>query len=219
MTEEQQRLDAPHRWAWGALVFAGPLWAWFGVSEFLRPWGRPTRYDPDVAYDVVLDRSLYWISAGPGSAALGVTAGALVLMLRLRTPDESSPWALRLAASAWVLGVLSLVGVVVSFDPVATGGRVLGFTVLGAAAAPAARGARADGDQRSGTLLAASAVLTLLLLPLWPLVYAVQLVPAVGAALCFVAAGAAWIALGTTRPVRRQEPAASAVGSRNAAVS
>lgn len=196
------------------LVLAGPLWAWFGVSEFLRPWGSPTRYDPAVGYDVVLDRSLYWISAAPGSAALALTAG--VLVLRARTHD-SWPWALRLAASAAVLGVLSLLGVLVSFDPVATGGRLLGFTVLGAAAAMAARRARTDGERRDAALLAASAALTLLMLPLWPLVYAVQLVPAAGAALWFIAAGAGWIALGVSRPLRRQEP--SAVGSRNAAVS
>ena len=194
VTDLRQRPAAPSR-AVGALLCSAPLWAWFGVAEFVRPWGSPTQHDEARGYDVVLEPSAYWISVGPGSIALLLTAAGVATLVG-GTPTGSARWARRLAVAAGVLGLLSLIGVVTMFDPVATAGRLLGFVLLGSSCTLAASTRRHRGGGSAAPIwLAALACLTLLLLPLWPLVYALELLPPAGAAACFVLVGLGCIGL------------------------
>ncbi|MDP9433772.1 MAG: hypothetical protein M3P93_00645, partial [Actinomycetota bacterium] len=88
-----------------------------------------------------------------------------------------------------------------------TGARVLGTLVLGAGLVAAAVAA----PVRWRPLLGALGVVAVSLLPLWPLVYAVQWVPAHVAAGVFVLHGAGWIALGGAAPAARPAAAAQSV--------
>lgn len=175
------------------LVLGGLAYLPFGVAEFVRPWGSATSYDASRAYDVVVDRSLYWWSALPGSLGLLLTATGLVALLSPLPAGRRRTVTRVLAGLSVALGAASLLGVVVAFDPVTTGCRILGFLVMGAASAVSARVVT---DPVSRRLLVALAVAGLLLVAVWPLVYAVQILPATGAAAVFVLYGAGWAWLG-----------------------
>lgn len=174
----------------------------FGVLEFVRPWGNPVQYDEQRAYDVVVDPLLYRLSATPGSIALTLTGlGLLALVLgsppaaRVRRPAVVG------AGAVVVLGAASTVGVLVLFDPAATGMRMLGLLVTGAACglALAALDPQRSRAGVAGTLLAL-AVLSPFVFALWPLVYAVELMPTSGAAFVVAVFGAVWVRLAAAAP-------------------
>lgn len=184
-----------------SLALGGLLYVPFGLTEFVRPWGSPVRYDSERAYDVVVDRSLYWWSAAPGSLALALTAAGTVLLLRRAPRSRACSWALGLAAAACLLGVVSCAGVAASFDPVGTGMRMLGFLAIGSATTFAARALPVE--VAPARLVGAVAALGLFLVPLWPLVYAVEVVPAPLAAGWFALYGVVWASLAAVaRPTR-----------------
>ena len=172
-------------------VVGGFLWIPYGILELLQPWGVDVRYDDFLGYDVVVDRRLHLVYGLPGSLALVLCAvGLLGLMTRLGARSRAVTSFAGLAAA---LGVTSAVGIAVGFDPAFTGGRILGTLVLGLGVVAAARACR-SGPWRSA--FAFVGVLALFLLPLWPLVFAVQwIAPAAGAALIGLH-GLAWMALG-----------------------
>jgi hypothetical protein len=179
------------------LALGGALWIPVGVLEFVQPWGTPVRYDEGRAYDVVVERWLYRVSAAPGSLALTLTGlGLLGLLLSSPSGSRAMRPALTGAGSMVLLGAASVVGVLFLFDPVATGMRMLGLLVTGAACASAFVVCRSDGS-RAGVrrALAALAVLAPLAFAMWPLVYAVDLVPPAGAASVTAAFGLAWVSL------------------------
>ncbi len=93
-------------------------------------------------------------------------------------------------------GAISALGVLVQVDPVFTDPRILGTLLLGAGLLVAAA-AEPAGQRR---LLAGLGAVRLSLLPLWPLVYAVQWVPAGVAAGVFGLFGAGWLALAAGSP-------------------
>jgi hypothetical protein len=93
--------------------------------------------------------------------------------------------------------------VLLGFDPAFTGGRILATAVLGLGllAAGRAAGRRAGAAAWQFPLLALG-VLALLLMPLWPLVFAVQwLSPGAGAAIIGLH-GLGWTVLGAAAPAR-----------------
>ena len=174
----------------------------FGVLEFVRPWGSPVSYDEERAYDVVMDRSLYWLSATPGSVALALTGlGLLAVLLGSPQGARARRPAVVAAVAVAVLGAASTVGVLVLFDPVATGTRMLGLLATGAACglAPVALDPQRSRAGVAPTLLALAALAPFVFL-LWPLVYAVGLVPAGGAAVVVAVFGAVWVRLATVTP-------------------
>ncbi len=172
-------------------VVGGLLWIPYGILELLQPWGVDVRYDDSLGYDAVVDRRLHLVYGLPGSLALVLCAvGLLGLLTRLGTRSRTVTAFAGLAAA---LGATSAVGIAVGFDPAFTGGRILGTLVLGLGAVAAARACR-PGPWRSAFALVGA--LGLFLLPLWPLVFAVQwMAPAAGAAVIGLH-GLAWTALG-----------------------
>ena len=188
------------RWAGPAGVVGGLLWAPYGVFEMLEPWGTDTVYRDDVGYALVTDTRLFVAYSLPGSLALVLTAlGLLGVLTGLRLSAARTGRIARLLAYvALALGTLSLLGVVVMFDPLFTAGRIFGTLALGAAtvaAGLAARGAGAPSGWFAALLLLG--LLGLFLLPLWPLVYAVQWLPEGVGAACIALFGLGWAVLGS----------------------
>ena len=187
------------RWYALAAALGGLLWMLYGVFEMTQPWGEDTVYRDDRGYEVVTDALLYRVYSLPGSVALLLTAvGLLGLFGRLGLPaGRAGRTGLVLAYVASVLAVLSGVGVVARFDPVFTGPRILGTLALGAAALLAGVALRRTGAApRWPAALLALGLLGLFLLPLWPLVYAVELVPEGGGAGVIALFGLGWVLVG-----------------------
>ena len=180
-------------------VVGGALWLPYGVLELVQPWGADTRYDEERAYDVVISPALHQLSSLPGSLALLLCAvGLLGLLRRLDVDSRAARVASRGAAG---LAALSAAGVLLGFDPAFTGGRILGTAVLGVGLLAAGRAA---GRTRHANAwrppMVALGLLALFLLPLWPLVFAVQwLSPGTGAAI-IAAHGLGWAGLGAATP-------------------
>ncbi len=199
------------RWSAVAAVVGGLLWIPYGICEMLEPWGTDTIYRDDVGYELITNKSLYWLYSLPGSLALLLTSlgllGALTL-LRLAA-QRAGRIALILTYLAVALALLSLGGTIALFDPVFTASRIFGTLALGIAAilaGIAARGARRPPGWVA--MLLFLGVLGVFLLPLWPLVYAWQwLTELVGAAvlglfgLCWMALGWALWSRGVASPV------------------
>ena len=173
-----------------AAVVGGVLWAPFGVLELLEPLGPDTRHDASRGYDVVTDTSSFVAYTVPGSLALFLCGvGLLGLLSRLGLVSLPARVA---ATSATACGAISMAGIALRSDPVVTGGRTLGTLLLAVGALLAARGA----SSRWRSVLLVVGVLGLLVLAVWPLVYAVELLPAVGGAAVLALHGAGWAAAG-----------------------
>ena len=182
-----------------AAALGGLLWMPYGVFEMTQPWGDDTVYRDDRGYEVVTDALLYHLYSLPGSAALMLTALGLLGAFRLRglPAGRAGRVGVLLAYAALALAVLSAAGVVVRFDPVFTGPRILGTLALGGGTLLAGVAARRTGAAASWTTaLQALGLLGLVLLPLWPLVYAVELVPEAGGAAVIALFGLGWVLVG-----------------------
>jgi hypothetical protein len=119
-----------------------------------------------------------------------------------------------LAAAAAVLALVSAAGVAASFDPAFTGPRVLGTLVLALGVLAAA--GRATSSWRWGMRGLGGA--GLLLLTLWPLVFALGwLTPGAGAAVMSLH-GVAWTAAGALAPALRTPAVTSTTTAPVAAV-
>ncbi len=175
------------------VLTGGLLWMAFGAFEFVRPFGSAVTYDVKLEYDVVVDRSLHLLYAGTGGSALlltsvglaGLAAGAGDGRRRVRQVS------LVCAYAAGAAAMVTLLGVAFGFDPVSTGFRTLGVLLLSAGTAAAA-GASAPFDRRQVAFLGVLAAVTLLLIVVYPLVYAVEVLPPAGAVLVYVVVGLAW---------------------------
>lgn len=195
------RIMASSRWAGPAAVVGGLLWAPYGVFEMLEPWGAAKVYREDVGYALVTDALLFVTYSLPGALALLLTSSGLLGILALLRP----PAGRILAYAALALAALSLAGVVALFDPVFTAARIFGTLALGAAAVLASLGARRAGAGSGWTLaLLALGLLGLFLLPLWPLVYAVEWLPEAGGAALIALFGTGWVGLGLALIARGQ---------------
>lgn len=186
-------MSAPAWWPATVLGVGGILWGVHGPLTMLKPFGDEVEFSEDRGYSVVLNDALFVAYNAPGALALLLTSlGVLALRRRLRS-RRPVPTALGTVSTriAIALGAISLVGVVALFDPVFTAARVFGTLVLGLGCVLLAAGVRRDSPPASwGRWLTATGVLALGLLPLWPLVYAVRLLPDWVGAGYFVAFGA-----------------------------
>ncbi len=189
------------RWAAGAAVLGGVLWVPYGVFEMLEPWGPDVVYRDELGYAQVIDAPRFVAYSLPGSLALLLTSlGLLGILAQLRLPTRRVGRIARvLAYAALGLAILSTAGVIVQVDPLFTGGRVFGSLALGAATLLAAVDVRRDGEAPGWTLtLMVLGLIGLLLLPLWPLVYALQWVPRGGGAVLIALYGLGWVAVGSS---------------------
>ena len=191
-------------------LIGGLLWIPYGVFEMLRPLGEDRAYRGDRGYEVVTDGLVYRVYALPGGLALLLTSVALLRLLgRMGLPRGRARTASRtLAALAAGLAIVGLAGVLVPFDPLFTGPRIFGTLALGAAMCLAGwgLGSRPAVDGRGARLLVLGA-LGLFLLPLWPLVYAAELIPEMGGAATIALFGLGWVLLGV-RPASAGHPIA-----------
>lgn len=181
-----------------AMVCAGPLWVAHGVLTMLRPWGDDVVYDAAVGYSLVREPVLFLLYSAPGSLALVLSAAGTVGMLgHVAAPGRGTSVARALGVAALLAGLASLAGVVALVDPVFTAGRILG-TVLLATGLLVAAGAvrRGAGSAGWSTPLAVVGVLGELLLPLWPLVYALRWLSEAAGALVIALFGLGWVWLG-----------------------
>ncbi len=179
------------------LVVGGLLWLPYGIFEFLSPWGVDAVYDDGRGYEVVTDRLVFTVYTAPGAAALLLTAlGALGLVGRLRAGGRSRRFTVLVLWLAVAASVVSLIGVATAWDPMATGGRIGGSLLLGIGTVAAAAASARD-PLAPVALLGGLGALGLFLLPLWPLVYAVDVVPPIGAVCVLGTFGLGWVVLGT----------------------
>jgi hypothetical protein len=158
-----------------AVLLGGPLWIVYGPLTMLRPWGADVAYSDAKGYSVIVDVSLFLVYSLPGALALVLTAvGFLGIIMRLHRRAGAVETVTRgLTYLAFGLGLISLVGVVILFDPVFTAGRIFGTLSLGGAALLASVAAWRGGAASAGVwALFLMGALGVLLLPLWPLVYA-----------------------------------------------
>lgn len=182
-----------------AAALGGLLWVIYGVFEMLQPWGDDTVYRDDRGYEVVTATLLYWLYSLPGSLALLLTAlGLLGVVALLRLPVGRPGRAGRvLAYAALALAVLSLVGLAVRFDPLFTAPRIFGTLALGVATLLVGIDAgRAGMARKWAVALLVLGLLGVFLLPLWPLVYALEVVPEGGGAGVIALFGLSWVLVG-----------------------
>jgi hypothetical protein len=180
------------------MLIGGALWAPYGLFAMLSPWGEDTLYSEERGYELVIDAGLYRIYSLPGSLALLLTsAGLLGALSALGLVGGSGRTGRLLARVAVALAVLSLLGAIMLVDPVFTASWLFGSLALGAATFVA--GYRCRGRPSCGGLGPALLLLGLagmFILPLWPLIYAVEVLPA-GAGAAFIALfGLGWAVMG-----------------------
>ncbi len=187
------------RWAGLAAVLGGVLWIPYGIFEMLQPWGTDTVYRDDVGYELITDAPLYRLYSLPGSLALLLTSlGLLGTLALLRLPaGRLSQVGRVLSYLAVMLAVISLWGAIALFDPVFTACRIFGTLALGTAAflggLDAQRAGKASGWAIALLLLG---LVGMFLLPLWPLVYAVQWLSEGAGAAVIALFGLGWVATG-----------------------
>jgi hypothetical protein len=191
----------------GAMV-SGLLWAAYGIFEMLQPWGPDTTYRDDLGYEVIMDALLHWVYSLPGSLALLLTALSLLAIFRqIGEPIGLLGRAGRvLAHAALILAILSAAGVIAAFDPLFTAPRIFGTLALGAAMSLAGGEVwRMGAASGWGIALTALGLLGIFLLPLWPLVHALAVVPAGGGAGIIVLFGLDWALTGSRLRLGRSE--------------
>jgi hypothetical protein len=191
-----ERVEADQlRYLGAATAIGGLLWIPYGVFEMLQPWGIDTIYRDDRGYEVVTDAPLYWLYSLPGSLALLFTALGLrgvFTLLGLR-----SRFGRLLTYAALALATLSLIGLIIMFDPLFTAPRIFGTLALGTATLLAGIEARRNGvnGDWEGVFLFLG-LLGIFLLPLWPLVFAIEILPEGGGAAIIALFGLGWFLLG-----------------------
>lgn len=187
----------PPRRAAAAAILGGLLWLPYGVLAMLNPWGVDVVYSEAKGYSLVVDSALFLAYSLPGGLALALTSAGLIgIVTQLRTHNLGRG-ALVFAYAALALAALCLLGAVILFDPVFTAGRIFGTVLLGTAtvlAAVVAHKRRASRGLVGGLLLVGA--VGLFLLPLWPLVYALQWLTPAQAAWVFVLFGVGWVGVG-----------------------
>ncbi len=187
------------RWAGLAAVLGGVLWIPYGVFEMLEPWGVDAVYRDDPGYSVITDAALYRTYSLPGGlASLLTSLGLFGVFALLKLPvGRTGKIGLLFIYLAVVLSALSLVGVAVMFDPLFTAPRIFGSLALGIATLLAGLDARKTGA--GAGWIAALLVLGLagmFLLPLWPLVFAIQVLSEAAGAAFMTLFGLGWLATG-----------------------
>lgn len=182
-----------------AATAGGVLWMVYGPLTMLRPWGVDVVFNAAQGYSVVVDRRSFVAYNLPGSLALALTAlGLLGVTAHLRQRrtgmEQTARW---LAYVAVGLGVISLVGVALVFDPVFTAGRIFGTLALGVATVAASVAAHQwSVDSGWVALLGLVGLIGTFLLPLWPLVYMLNWVTEGAAALVIALFGIGWLVVG-----------------------
>ncbi|MBM2812890.1 MAG: hypothetical protein HW416_3649 [Chloroflexi bacterium] len=186
-------------WAEPAAILGGALWVPHAVFEMLRPWGAAMVYQEERGYDLITNTALFVAYGLPGSLAQLLTSlGLLGIAARLGLPVRRTGKAGLIVANVAVgLGVLSLLGVIVLVAALFAAGLAFGSVFVGAAAFLLGLDAWRTGvASRWAVALLILGLIGLFMLPLRPLVYAVELVPPAAGAAFIGLFGLAWISVG-----------------------
>jgi hypothetical protein len=185
------------RWAGPAAVVGGVLWMVYGVFFMLEPWGPADVYYEDLGEGAITSWPLFWLYTLPGSLALVLTAVALLGIIHKSGGPKSQFGEAGTAITYVTLGlaVLSLVGAATLSAPLSFMGRAFASLALGAATLLVGIDHwRASTGAPWALMLLGS--LGLLMLPLQPLVWALQIIPASIAAGIIGLFGLGWLILG-----------------------
>lgn len=188
-----------------AMIAGGVLWIVHGYYRNLMPHGPDVQWREDLGYSPVLSTELFLLYNVPGVLALLLTAWAALSFVVVPAGSRSrlKQAALVFAALSLLLGIIAGGGQVMLFDPLTVGGLSFGVPVLGLAlflvglAVVEEAGRTGEGHSRLlGPGLMLVGALGMFVLPLRPLMYALEMLPlAVGAGV-FALFGAGWITLG-----------------------
>lgn len=187
-----------------AMIVGGVLWIVHGYYRNLTPHGPDVQWQEDLGYSPVLSPELFLLYNVPGVLALLLTAWAALSFAGFLAGPRSllKQAALISAALGLVLGIIAAAGQVILFDPLTTGGLSFGVPVLGLALFLAGLAVAKDGPSGGGYPGALGPVLMLIgavgmfILPLRPLMYALEMLPPAFGAGVFAVFGAGWVVLG-----------------------
>jgi hypothetical protein len=172
----------------------------YGVFLMVKPWGAAEVYRDDLGYQLVTNVSLFWLYNLPGTVAIFLTAPGLVgIVTRYKLPvSRAGKIGIILTYITFGLAGLSLVGLVTLIAPLAFASKAFGSLTLGAATFLIGfdmQRANKVSPWKTAFLIILG-FMGLLLLPLLPLVFALELIPA-GLAAGFIAGfGLGWVLLG-----------------------
>jgi hypothetical protein len=177
----------------------GALWMVHGVFLMLEPWGAADVYRDELGYQLVTNALLFWLYELPGSIAIFLTALGLVgITARYGLPaSRTGKISIILTYITFVLAGLSLVGLVTLIAPLSFAGKAFGSLILGAATFLMGFDMQRVNQAfpwKTGLLILG--FMGLLLLPLLPLVFAVELISAGLAAGVIAGFGLGWVLLG-----------------------
>ncbi|MBT2554420.1 hypothetical protein [Arthrobacter sp. ISL-5] len=189
---------------WWAMFIGGLLWIVHGYYRNLTPHGPDVLWQEDRQYSPVLSAELFVLYNLPGVLALLLTAWAALSYLAFVPAAHSRlrRTARVLVALSLVLAIIAAAGQLIQFDPLTTGGLSLGAPVVGLALFLSGVAATGDGHDRNGNpkLLGLGLMLLgavgMFVLPLRPLMYALELLPLAFGAAIFALFGTGWIILG-----------------------
>lgn len=186
-----------------AMIVGGVLWIVHGYYRNLTPHGPDVQWQEELGYSPVLSPELFLLYNVPGVLALLLTAWAALSFVGFLSGPRSrlKQAALVFAVLGLVLGIIAAAGQVILFDPLTFGGISFGIPVLGLALFLAGLAVARDGRSGGGYpgvlgpgLMLMGAV-GMFVLPLRPLMYALELLPLAFGAGVFAVFGGGWVAL------------------------
>lgn len=196
-----------------AMSTGGVLWIVHGYLRIITPYGPDVVWREDLGYSPIISTELFVLYNLPGALALMLAAWAAFSFLSALRRGRS---ALKIAAQilvllAFLLGLVAVAGQLILFSPPTYAGIAFGMPALGVALILtglmfAREGA---GIQEHPRLLGPGLMLLgtvgLFILPLWPMMYALNWLPLWFGALIYAACGAGWVIFGVslrTTPAR-----------------
>lgn len=186
-----------------AMAAGGVLWIVHGYFRNMTPQGPDVVWREDLGYSPIVSTELFLLYNLPGVFALLLTAwAALSYLATLNTAHTGlKRTAQILALLAAVFGLIATAGQIVLFDPLTFGSISFGTPTLGLAifltglaVASDSRGQEHPRVLGPGLMLLGA--IGLFILPLRPLMYALELLPLAFGALVFALFGAGWVVLG-----------------------
>ena len=153
---------------------------------------------------MIVSTGLFGLYNLPGALALLLAAWAAFSFLSaLRTGRRALKFAARiLTLLAFVLGLVAVAGLLIGFSPPTFAGVSLGMPVLGVALILTGLLLAREGDglqehpRRLGPGLILLGAVALFILPLWPMMFALNWLPLWFGALIYALCGAGWIIIG-----------------------
>ncbi len=184
------------------MALGGALWYLYGLS-LMEPMGAAVVWREELRYTQILQTGLWVLYSLPGILAVVLTAGAGLVALPAWASAAGGRW-LRQAGRALLVAALgfaalAVLGLAVRLDAPVTGGLSFGTVALGTGMLLGGLGLRRAATGQQGTvpaLMIAVGLLGVLSLLMWPLLYALRLLPVYMALIVYAVFGLSWAVLG-----------------------